>query len=52
MKAGLSVIVLEKGSYHGTKDHYQQWGEAEAMSQTLERGGMLGTKDGNIMVCY
>ncbi len=51
MKAGLSVIVLEKGGYYRAEDSFQRWGEAEAMADTLERGGLMTTKDGNIMVC-
>jgi hypothetical protein len=50
VKAGLSVIVLEKGGYHRAQDPFQQWGEAEAMAHTLERGGVMASKDGNIMV--
>mmetsp|Transcript_19635 Transcript_19635/g.33047 ORF Transcript_19635/g.33047 Transcript_19635/m.33047 type:complete len:608 (+) Transcript_19635:266-2089(+) len=50
VKAGLNVVVLEKGGYHRAQDPFQQWGEAEAMANTLERGGVLASKDGNIMV--
>lgn len=50
VKAGLSVVVLEKGGYFRAGDTFQQWGETEAMAHTLERGGVLATKDGSIMV--
>lgn len=46
--------MLEKGGYHsaqeGGRGEFQQWGEAEAMASTLERGGVMASKDGNIMV--
>lgn len=49
VKAGLSVILLEKGGYFRS-DTFKQWTEMEALSSTLDRGGLLASADGNIVI--
>lgn len=50
VKAGLSVIVCEKGGYYTPKDDFSQWSEVEAFARTFEKGGLCATKDANITV--
>lgn len=47
--AGLNVLVLEKGE-HYTAEDFRRWQETEAMSKTIERGGLLTTEDAAIVV--
>jgi hypothetical protein len=49
VKAGLNVIVLEKGGYYRSDD-YTAWRETEAMVRSFEMGGLCATADGNIAV--
>jgi long-chain-alcohol oxidase len=48
VKAGLTVVVLEKGDYFDVSD-FSKWGEAEAMENLFDRGGLSATDDGNII---
>ena len=51
VKAGLSVLVLEKGPYLRTTDFEQaSWTESEAFLSAFERGGLCASKDGNIVI--
>lgn len=47
--AGYNVLVLEKGGYYNSAD-FSRWRESEAMTNTLEKGGLCTTKDGNILI--
>lgn len=49
VKAGLNVIVLEKGGYYRSDD-YKLWRETEAMVRSFEMGGLCSTADGNIAI--
>ncbi|RYY88604.1 hypothetical protein EON63_02175 [archaeon] len=46
---GYTVLVIEKGGYYNARD-FAQWGEAEAMSRCLEKGGLCSTSDSNMLV--
>jgi choline dehydrogenase-like flavoprotein len=46
-KAGLKVLVLEKGGYYDSKD-FREWNEAEAFDKLYERGGLFSSKTGGI----
>lgn len=50
VKAGLNVVVCEKGGYYTPKDDYAQWSEVEAFARSFEKGGLCATKDANITV--
>jgi hypothetical protein len=50
VKAGLSVVVLEKGGYFTPQSDFSRWREIDAFANTFEQGGLCGTKDGNIAV--
>ena len=42
VKAGFSVIILEKGGYYTAED-FKRWRETEAMASAFERGGLCTT---------
>jgi choline dehydrogenase-like flavoprotein len=48
-KAGLSVLVLEKGGYFRASE-FRAWRESEAFLHTFEKGGLCSTADGNVLV--
>lgn len=48
-KAGLNVLVLEKGGYFRTEE-FKQWRECEAFLHTFEKGGLCSTVEGNLLV--
>jgi long-chain-alcohol oxidase len=48
-KAGLSVLVLEKGGYFRPAE-FKAWRESEAFLHTFEKGGLCSTVDGNVLV--
>ena len=48
-KAGLSVLVLEKGGYYRPTE-FKAWRESEAFLHTFEKGGLCSTVDGNVLV--
>lgn len=47
--AGFQVCVLEKGSVYSAED-FAKWGEADALKNMYERGGLASTADGNIVL--
>ncbi len=48
-KAGLNVLVLEKGGYFRPAE-FKAWRESEAFLHTFEKGGLCSTVDGNVLV--
>mmetsp|Transcript_11168 Transcript_11168/g.18288 ORF Transcript_11168/g.18288 Transcript_11168/m.18288 type:complete len:515 (+) Transcript_11168:80-1624(+) len=48
-KAGLRVLVLEKGGYYRSTD-FAKWRESEAYAHTFEKGGLVGTEEGAVLV--
>jgi long-chain-alcohol oxidase len=49
VKAGLKVIVLEKGGYYTSED-FKKWRESEASKNILERGGLVQSKSGSVAI--
>lgn len=49
VKAGVRVIVVEKGGYYNEKD-FASWSEFEGGACTMDKGGLCTTEDGNIAV--
>ena len=49
VKAGLTVLVLEKGGYFRS-DEFKAWRESEAFLHTFEKGGLNSSVDGNVLV--
>lgn len=49
VKAGVSVVVLEKGGYYNESD-FKSWRELESLARTFEKGGLCTSKDGSIPV--
>lgn len=49
VKAGLRVVVLEKGGYYTSED-FRKWRETEASKNILERGGLVQSKTGSIAI--
>lgn len=49
VKAGLKVVVLEKGGYY-TETDFARWAELEGGSNTMEQGGLCCSDDGNINI--
>ena len=48
-KAGLKVLVLEKGGYYRSSD-FKLWRESEAFVHTFEKGGLCSSVEGNVLV--
>eukprot|EP01031_Cornospumella_fuschlensis_P032475 gene32475-39264_t len=46
---GYTVLVIEKGGYYNARD-FANWGEAEAMSRCMEKGGLCSTSDSSMLV--
>jgi long-chain-alcohol oxidase len=49
VRAGYSVLVLEKGGYYRRSD-FAQWSECEAMAKCFEKGGLCSSADSNIII--
>lgn len=49
VKAGINVVVLEKGSYYRAED-FKNWRENEAPKKLYEKQGFLQTQSGSVAI--